>query len=370
MTGTGFPALLLPGAWEKMGVSNAGWLKRTGARGLLWLLKLALLCRYPATARRFFRKMRYPPNFAAPATYTEKIHWRKVFDDDPRFAVLLDKLKAKQFVSERLPWLRFPEVAWQGDDPCEIPFDRLKIPYIVKCNHGCAMNVAVPDPAVADRQAIIADMCRHLGETFGVDQLERSYAHIKRRVFAEVLVGKDQGYEPFDYKFVVIAGQVAYIIVTASRSSVRKTGLFDRNWQRLAAAQRGIDPTLEIAPPASFSRMLEAAETLGGDFDMMRVDFYEDAGEPVFGEFTVYPRSGLLQFDPQSFDHELGARWDIGASAYLMRPPSRFALMYKALLTAAGHIESEPAGAAAVAAGMRLHRARANRPPEVEARPE
>ncbi|MER9682785.1 hypothetical protein NKJ23_26285 [Mesorhizobium sp. M0184] len=31
------------------------------------------------------------------------------------------------------------------------------------------------------------------------------------------------------------------------------------------------------------------AEILGGEFNMMPVDFYEDGGEPVFGEFTIYP---------------------------------------------------------------------------------
>jgi hypothetical protein len=41
---------------------------------------------------------------------------------------------------------------------------------------------------------------------------------------------------------------------------------------------------------------------------------HRGAGEPIFGEFTVYPRSGLLQFD-----RELGAHWDIGASGYLSR---------------------------------------------------
>ncbi|MEP6564303.1 MAG: ATP-grasp fold amidoligase family protein [Mesorhizobium sp.] len=318
--------------------SRLGRPKRIGARAFLWLLNVALMCRHPATARRFVKKIRRVPNFAAPASFTEKIHWRKIFDDDPRFAILLDKLKAKAFVRERLAWLGFPEVLWQGDNPRDIPFGQLKIPYMVKCNHGCDMNAAVPDPATVDSEQIIAEMSRHRAKTFGVDKLEPAYAHIKPRVFVETLIGKDQGYLPIDYKFSVIGGRVTYIIVTASRSTVRKTGLFDRHWQRLPAAQRGIDPTLEIDPPASFARMIEAAETLGREFDMMRVDFYEDAGQPVFGEFTVYPRSGLLQFDPPFFDYELGARWDIAASAYLTCPPSRFARLYKAMLIAAGYI--------------------------------
>ncbi|MCV3209722.1 hypothetical protein OHD62_17930 [Mesorhizobium sp. YC-39] len=315
-----------------------GRLKRVGAKAFLLVLNVALLVRYRRLTQRFFERMRHLPNFAAPAAFTEKIHWRKIFDDDPRFAVVLDKLKAKEFVRDRLPWLHVPAVLWQGDNPRDIPFNELQVPYIVKCNHGCAMNAVVADPAQVDGDAIIADMTRHLGETYGDRKLERSYAHIKRKVFIEALVGKDQGYQPIDYKFNVVAGRVALVVVTAFRSSVRKTALFDRDWRRLAVAQAGIDATLEIARPESFSRMVEAAETLGGEFDMIRVDFYEDAGEPVFGEFTIYPRSGLQQFDPPAFDRELGARWDIAASRYLKCPPGRFARWHRAALAAAGHI--------------------------------
>lgn len=317
---------------------RTGRLKRIGAKAFLLVLNVALLVRYRRLSQRFFERMRHLPNFAAPSTFTEKIHWRKIFDDDPRFAVMLDKLKAKEFVRDRLPSLHIPLVLWQGDNPRDIPFSELKIPCIVKCNHGCAMNAVVADPARVDSGAIIADMTRHLAETYGDRKLERSYAHIKPRVFVEALVGKDQGYQPIDYKFNVVAGRVALVVVTASRSTVRKTALFDRDWRRLAVAQRGIDATLDIARPQSFSRMVEAAEALGGEFDMIRVDFYEDAGEPVFGEFTIYPRSGLQQFDPPAFDRELGARWDIAASRYLNRPQGRLARWHKAALAAAGHI--------------------------------
>jgi hypothetical protein len=315
------------------------WLKRSSAQASLLLLNAALLVRYRRLTQRFLERMRHLPNFAAPVTFTEKIHWRKIFDDDPRFAGLLDKLKSKELVRERLPWLSIPEILWQGDDPRQIPFDDLKIPYAVKCNHGCAMNVIVRDPANADRAAIIAEMTGHLAQTYGTRKLERSYAHIRRRVFVEALVGKDQDYNPVDYKLCVLAGRVEYIVVVAFRSTVKNTGHLDRDWHPLNIVQGAIDSSLKIPPPKSLARMIEAAEALSSEFDMVRVDFYEEDGEPIFGEFTVYPRSGLLQFDPASFDSELGAHWDIGASGYLSRVPSRFARRYKAMLVAAGYLD-------------------------------
>lgn len=312
--------------------------KRSAARACLLLLNVVLLVRYRRLGQRFFEKMRRLPNFAAPVTFTEKIHWRKIFDDDPRFAVVLDKLRAKDIVSGSLPWLRFPRVLWQGVDARNIPFDELTVPYIVKCSHGCGMNIAVPNPAIVDREAIVARMSENLGETYGAKQMERAYAHIEPRVFVEALVGRDQGYEPVDYKFCVVGGRVAYIIVVAFRSSVKNTAHLDRDWHPLEIVQGELDSTLEIPPPKSLSRMIEAAEALGSQFDMMRVDFYEDEGEPVFGEFTVYPRSGLLQFDPATFDHQLGTRWNIAGSNYLTNPPNRFARLYKRVLVAADHL--------------------------------
>lgn len=316
------------------------WLKRNSARASLLLLNAALLVRYRRLTQRFLERMRHLPNFAAPVTFTEKIHWRKIFDDDPRFAGLLDKLKSKDIVRERLPWLAIPKVLWQGDDPRQIPFDDLNVPYAVKCNHGCAMNVIVRDPANADREVIIAEMTGHLAQTYGTRKVERSYAHIKRRVFVEALVGKDQDYDPVDYKLCVLAGRVEYIVVVAFRSTAKNTGHLDRDWRPLNIVQGAIDSSLKIPPPKSLARMIEAAEALGSEFDMVRVDFYEEEGEPIFGEFTVYPRSGLLQFDPASFDGELGAHWDIGASGYLSRLPSRFARRYKAMLVAAGYLDA------------------------------
>jgi hypothetical protein len=55
--------------------------------------------------------------------------------------------------------------------------------------------------------------------------------------------------------------------------------------------------------------MLEAAETLSGGFDFVRVDFYEAEGRPLFGEMTFYPGSGLDRFRPVSFDGLFGEHW-------------------------------------------------------------
>ena len=55
--------------------------------------------------------------------------------------------------------------------------------------------------------------------------------------------------------------------------------------------------------------MIAAAERLAGDRHFLRVDFYEHEGRALFGEFCLYPGSGLDPFSPGSLDLWLGSRW-------------------------------------------------------------
>ena len=61
--------------------------------------------------------------------------------------------------------------------------------------------------------------------------------------------------------------------------------------------------------------MLAAAAALARGTDFMRVDFYEIAGKPLFGEFCLYPGSGLDPFAADWIDFELGRLWHIAQSA-------------------------------------------------------
>ena len=55
--------------------------------------------------------------------------------------------------------------------------------------------------------------------------------------------------------------------------------------------------------------MLSAAETLAAGHDFLRVDFFEIDGAPRFGEFCLYPGSGLDRFANERIDLELGRLW-------------------------------------------------------------
>lgn len=66
-------------------------------------------------------------------------------------------------------------------------------------------------------------------------------------------------------------------------------------------------PRTNRRPPPPLAAMLEAAETLAGDMNCLRGDFYDVGDRPYFGDYRLYPGSGLAPVAADWIDFELGA---------------------------------------------------------------
>jgi hypothetical protein len=80
---------------------------------------------------RYILLHRRIPNILAPRRYTEKIQWRKLFDMDPVYAILSDKLAVRSFIASKVGEAQLVPLIWSGR-PNDIPFDRLRAPYVLK----------------------------------------------------------------------------------------------------------------------------------------------------------------------------------------------------------------------------------------------
>ncbi len=126
-------------------------------------------------------------------------------------------------------------------------------------------------------------------------------------LLAEPLIG-DGKTLPVDIKIYVFGGRATHVQVHLDRAGAHRWVLHDREYRPLAG--HGDGP----APPRSLNAMLEGAEALAAGFDFLRVDFYEVDGVPRFGEFCLYPGSGLDPFAADWIDFELGQLWHAAAS--------------------------------------------------------
>lgn len=240
------------------------------------------------------------PDLDNPKTFTELVQHRKLHDHDPRMAVYSDKVHAKARVVETVGDDWTIPTLWEGRELPEKP--DWPLPFIVKARHGCNQYVICHD--LEHWAQVRKEVARWCERPYGLWLDEWAYRQMERGIIVEPFLGT-AGVLPVDYKFYVFGGNVTYIQVHLGRANNHRWMLFDPSWRRISAPTSDADP----APPANFEKMMATAATLSDNFDFVRVDMYEIAGQPLFGEFTFYPGSGLDTFDPPSLDICIGAHW-------------------------------------------------------------
>lgn len=239
------------------------------------------------------------PDLREPRLFTELVQWRKLHDRDPRMPLLADKLAVKAEVSAALGREWAVPTLWHGETlPPSMPS---AAPFVVKSRHGCNQRVFVRDRDV-DWEAVRRRAATWLRRPYGFWLDEWLYRDIPRGILVEPFIGAG-GVLPIDYKFYVFGGEVAFVQVHLDREHRHRWVVYDRDWRPF------VGHADLPRPPSALSAMIEAAETLARDFDFVRVDFYQPADRPIFGEMTFYPGSGLDPFDPPELDAVMGGLW-------------------------------------------------------------
>jgi hypothetical protein len=250
------------------------------------------------------------PNILSPRRFTDKVEWRKLFDMNPLYTILSDKLAVRGFIASRVGEQVLLPLIWSGT-PEDIPFDRLRAPFVLKSNHASAQAIMIG----ADSEVRPHDLRRQATEwlqlCYGTLQDEPGYVGIPRRLLVERTVVRDDGSRPDELRFFVFDGKVAIINTVFPEAGRIRNGAFHTpEWKRLDwRFTRWVER--DFPRPKRLSDMLRIAERLGEGIDFIRVDFY-DCGERIYaGEMTVYPWSGLARFNPDAADVVLGAYWKL-----------------------------------------------------------
>jgi hypothetical protein len=253
------------------------------------------------------------PRLLRPRRYTEKLQWRKLFGLDPRFAILSDKLAARDFIAARLGPDRLVPLLWHGADPDRIPFDDLTPPWVLKSTHASGHTVIVRKAGAVDRDHV-RTLARHwLGHCHGTMMDEPAYINVPRRLVVERLLLSADGTPPAERKMFVFDGAVAVIRTVTVENNVPKSGDFcTPSWQHLPWTV-GKTPLHEAppSPPPMLAEMMRAASRLAAGFDHLRVDMYDGGDRFWIGEITLYPWSGMEALSPDQADYQLGAFWKL-----------------------------------------------------------
>ena len=262
---------------------------------------------------RYRRAHKRLPNLIAPRRFSEKIQWRKLFDLDERYISLCDKLSVRDFIESRVGIDHVIPCLWVGDEPENIPYDKLSAPYIIKSTHGSGHVCIVGRDDDVDRKSILELTRSWLQHCHGIVSHEPGYIPVPRRLIIEKLLNL-KGEAPLEVKAYVFDGRVRTFQTIAIDAQTRERFRFHStaDWMPLPWVLSGESPLADPVPrPQNLDEVVRMAEALGSGFEHVRVDMYLCDHLIYVGEITLYSQSGLLPFDPDEADYLLGAYWQL-----------------------------------------------------------
>ena len=252
------------------------------------------------------------PDLDDPKTFNEKLQWMKLYyyPFDPMVVNGADKLKSREIAASRGVSCGPVPLLGVWEDAKDIDFDSLPKSFVLKCNHGCAYNIAVPDKDKLDKPAAVKQLNRWLKEDFGVFNIEPHYSMIKeRRVFCEEYLGE----KLIDYKFFCFNGVPKIICVTENLYHDRdaRIGFVDVEGNSVVIRRDDYKAIENIEFPSFYGEMLEDTKRLCNGYAFVRVDFFVTKNTYYFAEFTFTPGAAMIPFKPESIDEEWGNMLDI-----------------------------------------------------------
>ena len=243
-----------------------------------------------------------------PRTFNEKIQYRRLYEKNPRFSELSDKVRVKDHVKTTIGAQFVIPTLWSGKTLPPVAARSWPIPFVIKANHGCELNYFVRREAHKD-WTMIEETCEPwLGRRHPKTAYEHWYNKIEPQLLIEPLLGDAEG-SLIDYKFFVFGGRAEFVQVDTDRAFYHKRVFYDRHWTRQPFSVRYPLEPREIEKPRHFAEMLDAAEELAREFSFVRVDLYDLDSGPKFGELTFAPGRGWERFHPVAYDRVFGDLW-------------------------------------------------------------
>lgn len=254
----------------------------------------------------FWKKM----SWDNPKTYCEKIQWLKVYDRNPLYTTMVDKVKVKDYVRSLIGGKYVIPMLGSWEKAEDIDWDSLPNQFVLKCNHDSGSIVVVKDKAKADIPAITAHLNYYLNRTMYNIHREWAYKNVERRILAEEYIPSLGHRDSVEWKLTCINGEVKVITLCEGIAHAgfndRTNDHFNKDWTRQDWSVNYKSSGKSIQKPEYVDLMVELSEKIAGVIPYVRVDWYVIDGELKFGEITFYTWGGFCKFKPKKWDRIMG----------------------------------------------------------------
>jgi hypothetical protein len=305
-------------------------------RGGPWIFAFVRIWCYLRHARlmlHYRRRMGAFPDPVVPRSVEEKFLWRKIFDHNPLFVVVSDKLRAKEYVRDVMPGLAQAKLLWFGNDVAAIPDALLQGNVAIKANNGSRQNRLVREGDVS-RGELAREVASWLRSRYGQGKGEWAYRYVAQCIFIEELLLENGAPARTEYKFHVGGGRTSYVYLRAAGERGEREIVLSRDGEAFAIDAAEGMPLTDFRPSANFARLREVAETLARPFDFVRCDLYDIDGTIYFSELTIYPSSGYGTIKNRRLREQRNRDWDLRRSWFLTAQQSGWRRLYVEALRA------------------------------------
>ena len=246
-----------------------------------------------------------------PQTMNEKMQWLKLYDRNPRYTMMVDKYKVRDYIAEQLGEEYLIPLLGVWDDPDDIDFNKLPDQFVLKCNHNSGLGMCIcKDKSKLDIKKTKTELRKGLKQDYYLTGRECPYKDVPRKIIAEKYMLDVKTGELMDYKFYCFDGEMKFAMVNSDRISDEptKADYFDRNFNWLDFTWGYQHDARKPEKPEGFEEMVQIAEKLSKGIPHVRVDLYYCNHHIYFGELTFFDGSGFDRIEPTEWDYKIG-RW-------------------------------------------------------------
>lgn len=252
--------------------------------------KLYLEIMFYAHFKQFFSLKR-------PVSLNEKIQWLKLYDRNPNYIKLVDKVKVKDYVAGIIGQKYIIPTLATWDKAEDINLELLPNEFVLKCNHDSHCVFVCSDKNRFDIEAAREKLRKRLNFNMYWYGREWPYKNVHPVVLAEKLLHPNSDEtELLDYKILCFNGKPDNIMVCSGRNTGElRYYYFDLEWNflRYQSVDMDLPNDFTLPKPKHLNLMIELASKLAKGIPLVRVDFYEAEGQVWFGELTFYPCAGF-----------------------------------------------------------------------------
>ena len=257
----------------------------------------------------FHARVGYYPNLKNPKSYNEKLQWLKLNYIRPDYAMMVDKVSAKEYVSSIIGDKYIIKTLKVWDSVDKIDWSILPNKFVLKVTSDSGGIFVCKDKQKLDFKAASEKLQKGWGKNYYIYNKEYPYRDLIPRIIAEEYMEDESGYELKDYKFFCFDGEPKFLFVATDRQKEceeTKFDFFDLDWNHLPVTNGHPNSSETIKKPLNLEEMIQVARKLSQGMPHVRVDLYNIRGQIFFGELTFFHWSGMTAFEPREWDYRFG----------------------------------------------------------------